>query len=202
MPTSDFESGRTIPLQIPEPVWREWKINGVDADHLAELQAEHGEAMGYEFDWGQIIEEVFDDNPTADSDNLEDLPYLAVRWHFVLCDVYTAFLDGGGNLGELSDLAIMILAEVEHSRHELPEAWREDALPAVHLVRRRKQHQCLRGLRRRPVQRCGCAQMDEQLLYPRGAADRHRPASPRKRGGGPSRHDFFCAPSTSSGRSD
>jgi hypothetical protein len=130
MPTSDFESGRIIPLQIPEPVWREWKINGVDADHLAELQAEYGEAMGYEFDWGQIIEEVFDGIPAADSDNLEDPSYLAVRWHFVLCDVYTAFLDGGGNLGELSDLATVILAEAEHSRHDLPEAWRDDALPA------------------------------------------------------------------------
>ena len=130
MPTSDFESGRTIPLQIPEPVGREWKINGVDADHFAELQAEYGEAMGYEFDWGQIIEEVFDGTPTAESDNLENPPYLAVRWHFVLCDVYTAFLDGGGNLGELSDIATVILAGVERSRHELPEAWREDALPA------------------------------------------------------------------------
>ena len=130
MPTSDFESGRTIHLQIPEPVGREWKINGVDADHLAELQAEYGEATGYEFDWGQIIEEVFDSIPNADPDNLEDPPYLAVRWHFVLCDVYTAFLDGGGNLGELSDLATVILAEAEHSRHELPEAWRDDALPA------------------------------------------------------------------------
>ena len=130
MSTSDFESGQTIPLQIPEPVWREWKINGVDADHLAELQAEYGEAMGYEFDWGQIIEEVFDGIPTADSDNLEDPPHLAVCWHFVLCDVYTAFLDGGGNLGELSDLATVILAEAEHSRHDLPEAWRDDALPA------------------------------------------------------------------------
>jgi hypothetical protein len=47
-----------------------------------------------------------------------------------LCDVYTAFLDGGGNLGELSDLATVILAEAEHSRDDLPEAWREDALPA------------------------------------------------------------------------
>ena len=130
MRTSDFESGRSIPLQIPEPVSREWRINGVDADHLAELQAEYGEAMGYEFDWGQIIEEVFDGLPTADSDNLEGPPYVAVRWHFVLCDVYTAFLDGGGNLGELSDLATVILAEAEHSRHDLPEAWREDALPA------------------------------------------------------------------------
>ncbi len=130
MPTSDFESGRTIPLPIPAPVRREWKINGVDGDHLAELQAEHGEAVGYEFDWGQIIEEVFDGIPSADSNNPEDLPYLAVRWHFVLCDVYSAFLDAGGNLCELSDLATVILAEAEHSRHDLPEAWREDALPA------------------------------------------------------------------------
>lgn len=130
MPTSDFESGRTISLPIPAPVRREWKINGVDGDHLAELRVEHGEYVGYEFDWGQIIEEVFDGIPAADSNNPEDLPYLAVRWHFVLCDVYTAFLDGGGNLGELSDLATVILAEAEHSRHDLPEAWREDALPA------------------------------------------------------------------------
>lgn len=130
MPTSDFESGRTIPIQIPEPLSREWKINGVDADHLAELQAGYGEAMGYEFDWGKIIEEVFDGIPTANSDNLEDPPYPAVRWHFVLCGVYTAFLDGGGNLGELSDLATVIVAEAEHSRHDLPQAWREDALPA------------------------------------------------------------------------
>ena len=94
------------------------------------MQADHGEAVGYEFDWGQIIEEVFDGILPADSDNLEDPSYLAVRWHFVFCDVYTAFLDGGGNLGELSDLATVILAEAEHSRHDLPEAWREDALPA------------------------------------------------------------------------
>ena len=130
MSSGDFESGRTVPLLIPEPVWQEWKMNGVAADSLAELQAEHGAAVGYQFDWGQIIEEVFDGIPAADSDNLEDPSYLAVRWHFVLCDVYTAFLDGGGNLGELSDLATVILAEAEHSRHDLPEAWREDALPA------------------------------------------------------------------------
>src|SRR6266568_1831492 len=109
MSTSDFESGRAVPLLIPEPIWREWTINGVDADELAELQAEHGEAVGYEFDWGQIIEEVFDGIPSADSNNPEDLPYLAVRWHFVLCDVYSAFLDAGGNLGKLSDLATVIL---------------------------------------------------------------------------------------------
>ena len=46
MPTSDFESGRSILLEIPEPVWREWQINGLDADHLAEWQAGCGEAIG------------------------------------------------------------------------------------------------------------------------------------------------------------
>ena len=130
MSTSDFESGQAVPLLIPEPIWREWTINGVDADELAELQAEHGEAVGYEFDWGQIIEEVFDENTAADTDNLEDLPSLAVRWHFVLRDVHAAFLDSAGNLGELSDLAITILAEIERSRDELPEPLRDDALPA------------------------------------------------------------------------
>ena len=62
--------------------------------------------------------------------HLEDQPSLAVRRHFVLRNVYTAFLDGGGNLGELSDLATVILAEAERSRHDLPEAWCDDALPA------------------------------------------------------------------------
>lgn len=129
MSTSDFEFGRAVPLLIPEPIWREWTINGVDADELAELQAEHGEVVGYEFDWGQIIEEVLDENTAADSDNLEDLASLAVRWHFVLRDVHTAFLDSAGNLGELSDLAITILAEIEQSRDELAEPLRDDALP-------------------------------------------------------------------------
>ena len=40
------------------------------------------------------------------------------------------FLDGGGNLGELSDLAITVLADLEDSRDELPEPAREDGLPA------------------------------------------------------------------------
>jgi hypothetical protein len=33
-----------VPLLIPEPIWREWKMNGVDPEALAEFQAEHGEA--------------------------------------------------------------------------------------------------------------------------------------------------------------
>jgi hypothetical protein len=102
MRTNDFEAGRTIPLLIPEPIWREWKINGVGADGLKELQAEHGSAVGYEFDWGQIIEEGEDGDPAAEPNDPEGVPYLALRWHFVLCGVHNEFLDGGGNLGELS----------------------------------------------------------------------------------------------------
>jgi len=119
MSSGDFESGRTVPLLIPEPVWQEWKMNGVGADSLAELQAEHGAAMGFEFDWGQIIEEVFDGHPDTDSEDQQDLPYLALCWHFVLSGVYSEFRHGGGNLGELSDLAIMVLAQAEQPRDEL-----------------------------------------------------------------------------------
>src|ERR1700680_322396 len=64
MSSGDFASGRTVPLLIPEPVWQEWKMNGVGAESLAELQAEHGAAVGYEFDWGQIIEECSTVIPT------------------------------------------------------------------------------------------------------------------------------------------
>jgi hypothetical protein len=130
MSSGDFESGRSVPLLIPEPVWQEWKMNGVGAESLAELQAEHGAAVGYQFDWGQIIEEVFDDHPDTDSEDQQDLPRLALCWNFVLSGVYSEFLHGGCNLGELSDLATAVLAQAEQSRHELPQALREDALPA------------------------------------------------------------------------
>ena len=94
-------------------------MNGVGAESLAELQSEHGAAVGYEFDWGQIIEEVFDGHPDTDSEDEQDLARLALCWHFVFSGVYTEFLHGGGNLGELSDLAIMVLAQAEQSRDEL-----------------------------------------------------------------------------------
>ena len=85
---------------------------------------------GYEFDWGQIIEEVSDDHPDTDPEDHQDLPRLALCWHFVLSGVYSEFLHGGGNLGELSDLAAAVLADAGQSRDELPQAMREDALPA------------------------------------------------------------------------
>lgn len=130
MSTNDFEAGRTVSLLTPESIRREWKINGVDADSSTELQAEHGSAVGYAFDWGQIIEEGEDGDPAAEPSHAQALPYLALRWHFVLCGVHNEFLDGGGNLGELSDLAATILADLQDSRDELPAAAREDVLPA------------------------------------------------------------------------
>ena len=129
MQTNHFESGSTVRLLIPEPVWREWKINGGDADSLAEVQVEHGAAMGYEFEWGQIIEEIFADDPPGAPCDTGNLPSLALCWHFVLSGVHREFLDGGGKLGELSDLAVAILEDIEDSRDELPEAAREDGLP-------------------------------------------------------------------------
>ena len=130
MPRGDFASGQPVLLLIPEPIWREWKMNGVDADSLTELEAEHGEALGYEFDWGQIIEEASDDGFTTGSDDPEGPVPMAICWHFVLSDVHGAFLERGGNLGELSDLATTILGELERSQRGLREDAREDVLPA------------------------------------------------------------------------
>ena len=73
---------------------------------------------------------MFDGHPDTDSEDQQDLPCVALCWHFVLSGVYSEFLHGGGNLGELSDLAIMVLAQAEQSRDELREALREEALPA------------------------------------------------------------------------
>ena len=129
MQTSNFESGSTVRLLIPEAVWREWKINGVDADSLAEVQAEHGAAVGYEFEWGQIIEEVIDGDPATAPCDPENLSSLALCWNFVLSGMHGEFLNCGSNLGELSDLAVAILADIEDSRDELPEIAREDGLP-------------------------------------------------------------------------
>jgi hypothetical protein len=70
MLTGDLCSGHTVPLLIPEPIWREWNMNGVGAAALAELRAEYGAVVEYEFDWGQIIEEVFD--PTTDAPGRDD----------------------------------------------------------------------------------------------------------------------------------
>ena len=130
MLTGDLCSGHTVPLLIPEPIWREWNMNGVGAAALAELRAEYGAVVGYEFDWGQIIEAGEDGDPSASQTTRKACPYRALRWHFVLCGVHNEFLDVGGNLGELSDLAINVLAGLKQSREELSAGSRDDGLPA------------------------------------------------------------------------
>jgi hypothetical protein len=92
------------------------------------LRAEYGAVVGYEFDWGQIIEEVFDPT-TTDALDRDGSAGLAVRWNLVLRDPHSAFLHAGGNLGELSDLAMLLLARIEDSRDELPKHTRRDTLP-------------------------------------------------------------------------
>ncbi len=65
----DFASGEVVPLLIPPPVSREWKMNGVGVDALGEWQAEYAQAVDYEFDWGQIIEGAFDVDHESESED-------------------------------------------------------------------------------------------------------------------------------------
>lgn len=125
MSKGDFSAGRPVPLSIPACVRREWQMNGDEG--RAEAEAEFSHSLGYEFEWGQIIEELLDQDPI---ENRDDPPPLCARWHFVLVDLYDEFLDAGGNLGELSDLAVWILDQVtEHALVELPPEDRGEILP-------------------------------------------------------------------------
>lgn len=126
-PKGDFLAGRPVPLLIPSSVRREWRINGVDDESLAELEAEFGHCHGYEFEWGQIIETL------AGPDENRQTPGSAgavVCWHFSLVNLHHAFLDAGGHLGELSDLAVDILEQIrQDALIELTPEQRRDALP-------------------------------------------------------------------------
>jgi hypothetical protein len=84
-------------------VRRKWQLNCVSDDNPEDLEEESGESLGYEFEWGQIREEQPDPDRLAKRD---DPPLMCVRWHFVLVDLYDEFLNAGGNLGELADLAL------------------------------------------------------------------------------------------------
>ena len=126
-PKGDFLAGRPVPLLIPSSVRREWLINRVDDESLAELEAEFGHCHGYEFEWGQIIETV------AGPDEERQTPGSAgavVCWQFALVNLHHAFLDVGGNLGELSDLVVDMLEQIrEDALTELTPEQRSDALP-------------------------------------------------------------------------
>ena len=126
-PKGDFLAGRPVPLFIPSSVRREWLMNGVDDASLAELEAEFGHCHGYEFEWGQIIETL------AGPDDDGQTPVSAgavVCWHFALVNLHHAFLDAGGNLGELSDLAVDMLEQIrQDALMELTPEERGNALP-------------------------------------------------------------------------
>lgn len=123
----DFLAGRPVPLLIPSSARREWRINGIDDESLAELEAEFGNCHGYEFEWGQIIETLAgpgDDRQRPGSAGA------VVCWHFALINLHHAFLDAGGNLGELSDLAVDMLEQIrQDALMELTPEQRRDALP-------------------------------------------------------------------------
>jgi len=100
----DFAKGITIPLPIPACVRREWQINGYEGegkDEDEDLTA----SVGYAFEWGQIIEDMCEPNP---DDPPEERGFIGVCWHFLLTGLHQEFLDAGGNLGELSDLAMIL----------------------------------------------------------------------------------------------
>ena len=126
-PKGELLAGRPVPLFIPSSVRREWLINGVDDESLAELEAEFAHCHGYEFEWGQIIETV------AGPDEERQTPISAgavVCWQFALVNLHHAFLDVGGDLGELSDLAVDMLDEIrQDALIELTPEQRSDALP-------------------------------------------------------------------------
>lgn len=121
----DFSAGRPVPLLIPACVRREWQMNGIEG--RAEVEAEFSHSLGYEFEWGQIIEELSDQDPI---ENRDDHPHMCVRWHFMLVNLHDEFLDAGGNLGDLSDLALHIVNEIcECPLAELGHEYRHEIVP-------------------------------------------------------------------------
>jgi len=127
VPKGDFLAGQSVPLFIPSSVRREWQTNGGDDESHAEIETEFAQIRGYEFEWGQIIEELFD---PAEPGNDTDPACIGACWHFVLVDVCNQFLDARGNLGELSDLAVEILENIRlEALAELTPDQRSEALP-------------------------------------------------------------------------
>jgi hypothetical protein len=123
----NFLTGQSVPLPIPSSVRREWQINGNDAEFLAEVEVELAQMRGYQFRWGQIVEELF--HPAACRNDPASVQFGAF-WNFVMTDLHDTFLDVGGNLGELSDLAVDMIEDIRwDALVELPPDRRPDGLP-------------------------------------------------------------------------
>jgi hypothetical protein len=121
----DFSIGSPVPLLIPACVRREWQINGTK--ERAEIEAEFSHSFGYEFEWGQITEELI---AQEDCDEADHGSGMRVCWHFVLADLHHEFLDAGSNLMDLSELALTILEQItQHARSNLTPEDRCEILP-------------------------------------------------------------------------
>lgn len=113
MMNEKFLSGQAIPIAIPTCARREWQNNGVKGKELRECEREHEGEVGYEFDWGQLIEDVAD--PLDYPQEFTELGNL-VSWSFRLNELHVEFLDAGGYLEELSDTSMRLLEEMAEQR--------------------------------------------------------------------------------------
>jgi len=123
----NFLAGQYVALPIPSSVRREWELNGNDDEFFAEAEMEFAQMRGYQFEWGQIVEDL---REPADSGNDPDADLFGAHWGFVLTDLHDAFLDVGGNLGELSDLAVDMIEDIRwDALVDLPPDRRPEGLP-------------------------------------------------------------------------
>lgn len=100
-----FLSGPAMPLAIPQCARREWQKNGVVGARLQEYERHHSDEVGFEFEWGQIVQRTFDANDV----DLGSKIGKCVEWDFRLNQLHTEFLNQGGHLEELSDLSVYLL---------------------------------------------------------------------------------------------
>ena len=106
MDRSDFTKGITMHLPIPECVRREWRMNGYAGNGRDEqVEEDFTASVGYAFEWGQIIEELY---ARDEGDERDERGFIGARWHFVLTDLHSAFLDAGRDLGKLSDMVVSL----------------------------------------------------------------------------------------------
>jgi hypothetical protein len=121
---TQFALGHATPLPIPASLEREWAVNGVQGAELAQLREEHLGTVGYPYPWGQIVENRCDEAAPGDP---IDPAAPVLTWGFVLSALHDEFLDAGGNLGELADLAVTLLDAIASAAQAED---RTDVIPA------------------------------------------------------------------------
>jgi len=125
----DFIAGKTVSLSIPLSVRRERAMNFDPSPTIAEIEAEYADCRGYEFEWGQIVEDLTDPGECAEA-RAEAHLYPGASWHFVLTELHAKFLDAGITLDRLSELAVRMLEAIAEDAHsELSAEERRERLP-------------------------------------------------------------------------